>query len=678
VEFKLHQALFGYDGGHQLLAASTRLPTDAKHLLAVATDSSGSAPATGFDQVYTGMPLPGTEFYALFSTWLAPEMSRPGCVWSHVLLVELADLAQLVDIGELRQFFRRPKRIEELAWREPVNFASQRITATPVSASLRADCRQFLESLYGAPESPAVLEAPDSGTYSDLVFAIWSQQWPRLRRSFRFSTGSFGDRGRSGPAFDLQVIPSGSRGAWQRGIAQKLPVTTSSPVAGPEPSRNDWLGIAINDLSTPDKQGFRTFLRTHGLDVAESRSAFARLATAYNLLVLHPISDWTGRLRSVGAIFPAQSDAIRLKESLFALREAPNVQENVDHASAMATFLLEDPEAAPYASVSVDHGGLALLLWKKNRDFVISLLARLVRRGESPPADSFAEGVAQAVDSASLRDLAENHSELVPLVIRHNPALAFEIDTWKLSGHIQTQVYETLAKLSLGQPDWARIVGAMFIAETDVSVREAVAMAGQFAMSGAFRWLDDQVVKEVLPSHVWRDALASPAVALLAQTKDLLPAQLALSAWCAPAAEVRRALSASREDVQRLADESPDAIPAPLRVSTAFLLLTIGLRESSDAATNMILRNFFTVHEALAARAHSSDSWCLLSPELPTLGWWRDWDLCERLRRAVHRSLAQCGASKRLRESAKTSDERKIARKVAESGNDDFSPEFLH
>jgi hypothetical protein len=231
--------------------------------------------------------------------------------------------------------------------------------------------------------------------------------------------------------------------------------------------------------------------------------------------------------------------------------------------------------------------------------------------------------------------------------------------------------------LSLSQLDWGRIVGAMFIAATYVSVRDAVEMAGQFAMSGAFRWLEHQVAEEVLPSHVWRDALAAPAIAMLTQTKDLQPAQLALTAWCAPTGEVRRVLCASREDVQRLADESPEAIPAPLRVPTAFLLLTIGLAENSDKASNLVLRNFFTVHDALASGEHSSESWWLLSPVLPSLGWWRDWDRCKKLRRAVNGYLTLHGSNHRLIECAKTRDEQKIARKVTGIDSDDTSSEFI-
>ena len=674
MKFTLHQALFGYDGGHQLLAASARLPTDAKHLLAVATDSSGSAPATGFDQVYTGMPLPGTEFYALFSTWLAPEMSRPGCVWSHVLLVELADLAQLVDLGELRQLFCRPKKTDDPVWREPIHFASQRIKAAPVIATCNADCKQFLEALYVAPEVPAVIEAPDSGTYSDLVFAIWSQQWPRLRRSFRFSTGSFGDRGRSGPAFDLQIIPSGSRGAWQRGVTQTLPVTTSSPVGGAELSRNDWLKIAISDLSTPDQQGFRSFLHTHGLDVNEPRTAFARLAAAYDLLVLRPQTDWAERLRSIGAMFPVQSDAVRLKESLVAARQTPNVQENVEHASATVAFLFEGTEAAPYAGVSIDYSYLAQLLWKENRDFVISLLARLVRQKESPAGCAFADAVASTVDCAALKYISERHDELIPIIISHHPALTFEVETWHLPGHVQSQVFEALSRLSLSEEDWAKIVGAMLIAATYVAVREAVGRAKSCVMQGAFRWLEHPIAQRVLPSQPWREALAAPAAEFLGRENNLTPVKLAFIAWCIPPEAALRTLSADRGDVQNLASQL-EVLPPPLRVPTVFLLTTIGLRAATDAGISLIVRSFYPLHDALASREYPDESWLLLSPQLPYLGRWSDWDRCEKLRRAVNNWLTQhVKVGNPLREAATTAERRRLARRVADSGDeiDDF------
>lgn len=678
-QIKLQQALFGYRDGHNLLAASTDLAPRMRQFLATITDSSGPENAKGFEGAFTGLPVPETDLYALFCTWPAPEMPRPGCVWSHVILIQLADLARIPDLFRLRNLCSRPSvPIDAARYVQSLALDISRIEEHGNGIPDERRLHYLVRALYEHPDGGVVILDEESAPWENSVFKVWAQQWPRLRREFAFSTGSLGDRRLVGITFDLQIAPVSSERLWRRTGAPTLLLNFLAPT--PEPfgvAIPQWVDVTEEDLRNESDRRFRQFLFDYGSDIEKPRAAFGRLAAIYKQIGTATESAWTDLLRSVGESFPAQTEAVRLKRWLVTLPAPLNPSEKLERAWAIVSFLLDSHHSAAYPGLDFDFASSAASLWKEKREQTIALLSRLVQREERAAAISFAEGIANCVDSASLRAIAEGHGELVPLVIRHNPALAFESDTWKLSGHIQAQVYETLTKLSLSQADWGRIVGAMFIAATYVSVREAVALAGQFAMSGAFRWLDHQVAEGVLPSHAWRDALASPAIAMLTQTKNLQPTQLALSAWCAPTAEVRRTLFASREDVQRLADESPDAIPSPLRIPTAFLLLAIGLRENSDVAAKLVLRNFFIVHEALASGEHSSESWWLLSPELPDLGWWRDWDRCKKLRRAVHLFLTLHGGNNRLLEFAKTLNERKIACKVIGIDSDDSSSEFL-
>jgi len=105
---KVHQAVHGYADGHRQLTASVSLkPNDAKTML-VLSDISGAGAQIGDDGYLTGYPLAESGFYALVRTWPAPEMSRPGCVWTHTLLIEFADLATLIYPIELLLLFRRP------------------------------------------------------------------------------------------------------------------------------------------------------------------------------------------------------------------------------------------------------------------------------------------------------------------------------------------------------------------------------------------------------------------------------------------------------------------------------------------------------------------------------------------------------------------------------------------
>src|SRR5713226_7421421 len=106
--FQVEQALFGYREGHNLVAASVALAPRVRQFLANVTDVSGPDSSVGFEASYTGLPVPETNYYALFCTWPAPEMPRPGCVWSHVLLLGLTDLARIPDLSILRSLCLRP------------------------------------------------------------------------------------------------------------------------------------------------------------------------------------------------------------------------------------------------------------------------------------------------------------------------------------------------------------------------------------------------------------------------------------------------------------------------------------------------------------------------------------------------------------------------------------------
>jgi hypothetical protein len=337
------------------------------------------------------MPLPGTNYYALFCTWLAPEMPRPGCVWSHVLFIELADMAELPDLGVLRCLFRRPAlpRIQEYNVSIEVHLESKALQALTITKAV--DAEKTLAALYGAPRRPVVLTARTGDEAETLVFALWSQQWPRLRRSFRFSTASFADRGRGGTAFDLQVSPEANRRAWQRG-GDHLLLDSANPADDlKEYSNQPGMRAALDDLRAPNAQGFRSFLRSYGADVNNPRASFVRLALAFDRLVLRPPADWLVALESIGETFADPSEAVLLKEELISPHDQSEIQSTGDRDLATILFLLSSDRAGPYSGLAIDFSRLGRRLWTSRKKEVLALLARLVRQPEQPLATALAE-----------------------------------------------------------------------------------------------------------------------------------------------------------------------------------------------------------------------------------------------------------------------------------------------
>src|ERR1700722_18657090 len=115
------QTLHGYSDGHRLIAASAVDVTsrDAKTML-VMSDASGPSTRTSSLGYLTGYPLVESGLYALARTWSAPEMPRPGCVWTHTLLIDFSDLAVLTSMSELLGAFRRPGSGMDEAFGKPI------------------------------------------------------------------------------------------------------------------------------------------------------------------------------------------------------------------------------------------------------------------------------------------------------------------------------------------------------------------------------------------------------------------------------------------------------------------------------------------------------------------------------------------------------------------------------
>ena len=678
-EFEFHQALFGYDAGHHLLASSLNLPVDARHMLAVATDLSGSSPASGFDVTYTGLPVAGTDYYALFCTWLALEMPRPGCVWSHVVFIHLADFAELQDLGDLRRIFRRPNSSELNSYQKPLPYQAAINSKSSLASEVEIFGKQIVAALYTMPEQAIVASTDAAAELEDLIFAIWSQQWPRLRRNFRFSTGSFADRGRGGAAFDLQVTPAANRRAWQRGGKHWMVGTGLESTPAFQLEIPAWTGMAVDDLLFPDKHSLRSFLFEHGAEFENLRSSFAKLAGVSEYLA-DAKNNWAAKLSYIGEIFPAAAEAIRLKEWVLGSRHESDPEPDLERIWTAVNFMLGNREAKAYAKAFFDLAASAPILWQKKRDPVLSLLGRLVRQQENPTATAFAAAIANAIQAGELKYISDAQPELIPIFISHRPALAFEVSTWQLPEPTQWQITEVLNKLPLDQKDWGEIMGAKFIAATFVAVRESVDKAGGHAIRGVSRWLEGDIGQECLPSQLWREALAAPVADCLRGKTSLPPATLALCAWFIPPETVRQLLSVKRTDIQQLAQQPLDRLPKPLRLPTAFLLVTLGLRASGIEGVRLIKRGYFEVYDALATSTASQlnfpwESWLLLSSELPQPGILRDWDRCKRLRKAVRQWVIQHAPSENpLLAVASKKEHSEIARKTLEEDAeaDDF------
>lgn len=602
---------------------------------------SGRSMVSGFEEYLTGYPLPDSTYYAFARTWYAPEMERPGCVWTHTLLIGTKDLAAVMDLGCLRRLFRRPTRGERPGWEEycqPLEFVEPRAEVAPVPPWQEQSVDLALWGLYGIPDLPLFHPAEDARQLEDIVVALWSQQWPSLRFAFRFCSGAIGVRANAGQPFDYQVIPISSMREVRREVPASSVVASGGwPVA---PESPDWLRLASEELRGLSGLLVRKFLWEHAGGGLDGREAFAPLGELYSLWGEARNQSTLPRLLEViGRRYPEPAGASRLKEAVagkgFPLaRSLLAGTSECDVLRAVSTT----PAVAAYDHERLGVEERARTLWEGDRKGAEALVGSLIENDLNPIGERV---LLSLIRGMSIED-AIRHSDAIPglvaTAVRLNPDHAKSPAVWKGSPEHQRGLFDAATEGDVPADIQRAIVLAMLQAGSDAAAERAARKFGAVAVDAVMTWFDESGIPSPWDLRDgWRRALAPQTSALLdwlAEREVVRESSEALIADLSnPHSHEVRARGADLW-LKVLRDRS---VPPTANVRNRLyaFLLALGFDAPAGHPDELVARSFDTVHGALAENRLGEDSWGWLDDQLPTLAVWRHWDRCERLRRGL-------------------------------------------
>jgi hypothetical protein len=604
----LQQTLHGYSEGHRLLASSIDLPArDAKTVLMM-SDASGPAATIGEGGYLTGYPLPESGHYALARTWPAPEMPRPGCVWTHTILIDFSDIPALRSAGGLLKLFGRP-RGDERPYKSELTYP---VSDGEASRNASIDlARRILFAVYCNPMKPIVSAASDVPTRDELVVAIWGQQWPRLRRAFRFCTLSFADRSSGNAVFDLQFLPASGR------------VRSAQFKGAIDADRQDfvaaeWLDDAVADLKEGANGSLRRFLRAAGSDVG-GRESFAPLATLH-ALSLQFASDPSAVERAISILERSISnDQGHAARSLIA-RAAASAADKLGREGlqfVIRNFDLIEPAEADEAAERVGRA-----LWRIDPEAIFGILSDSAR-------SSIAErSIAAMPKPALIEGIASTPMHLIDLV-RLRPDLATETAYWALP--------------EASKQDLLRIVGArpdIAVSAIDAMIRSGMPLAREtratFSSDAVLRRLIGFIENPDTNSETvraWLPILASDADAVASVLVEQSIGGFETLETIARAVGPDAVPNAVGEDpwltaIRRISSSVPSPYMASFLMSRAF-----GRRSLNSA--ELVQSSFDTVYTAAERGSLPGDAWQLLDHRLQRSFWWPYWDKCIRIRHTV-------------------------------------------
>lgn len=602
---KIDQCLFGYDDGHKLLSSSLSLGAE----ISLLTELSDLAPNTVFGRsnaYWTGIPVPGMGRYVLMRTWAAPEMSRPGCVWSHALLIEPRLLESVEHLSVLQRLFIRPSNNADLARYREVISGADISTREPDKPHDDAVVKKLLNSLYGkGGPSIDVAAADDLATP---LFAVWSQQWPRLRRNFRFQTA----------AIRTNSVSSGARFDITASIGSVLEKSTS--VVGNYP---EWVEAASLDVEDGRDGKLRCFLWRYGHDVKRQKGSFKPLVELWLISKHEPLLKGAKLGSFIKRSFPSIEDALALKLDLINGVLIPDAQPD------LVRFWLQQGDVPFLPDPSLEGIKRMMKLWPT---FSLQLLelAEYASDKNGVIENKIVECVESKILETDFWDITQPYPGLQNLMLNKQPELLLEGGALKVGTEEIMRMLPLLKTRDSKLEDFIfslickgddRLIPPVFNQFPAIAARQVIRAASESRTASIRAWREELVRHPEL--LLTREVLGS--VSLQSTLYEYLQ-QMRLSSPAVLSAGSDPWIAAMSNAVDDLWGEKKDIL------NCSILLLALA---SDTVGWKGVELLFQVVHSKILAGMLPEKARDILDEWLPELGWFSNWDLGLRLRLIV-------------------------------------------
>lgn len=619
----IHQALHGYSRGHRLLSSSIELPRHADRLVAIQSDLSGSSTIDEFDGYLSGYPVPATRFYAFAKTWYAREHSRPGCVWTHTLLIDKGDLPSLSGEASV-SLFRRPKETDE----------TQESYTTPLRAELpnlditlsRSHHEKVLAAaIFNAQSLPVLVPSESAQEYEQVLLVLWDMMWARMKSSLTFSTGSFANRTIEN-TFDIQVVPTSLIRRVSREAKKSLVVDVSD-----ETDSDNWTRKWFDTVrQQSDGQTYKSFL----LDLAEfpaNRSFFPVAATLYS-------NDGELNARSLLAAARsvyAENDIAQVNSVIVetAFNSSGSSAFGVSKRSLIAEMCM--PEAV--SNVHGQEDALIRLAGKfaeANQDLVVDIIKDITNRGLNEVGIRLARTFLEAVPRTP--EVLAELQDTLPAMAELDPEICSLPEVWNGNYRQRHDLFDALTQHdTIPVETGDRILHAILNSGCESMARQSVRRFGSRALFEVLNWINASASdrRRHLQSD-WKNELRSHKSTtldwLVKQSSPLRQETAVLLAdYLEPSYISERKVAAYVWPITTQAVVQPDDELERI----AFFLISISMRSVDSDYSSVASWAFGTVHKAIIRDTVGYEEWGWLSDILPSLGFMSNWDKGERLRR---------------------------------------------
>lgn len=420
----IEQTLYGYNKGHGLLASSFPVrPNNDSSLMSVLSDWTGFRNELGEDSYMTFYPLSNGEKYAFAKTWYAEEMERPGCVWTHTLIVDLKEMDRNFDFRVLDDYFRRPQKDDYEFYQHKIEIDNFETRNSNVVFNMFDDTSLLVLYLLllGNNKNLFIYMDKAQRAYQALCFYLLQYLPLDMLKWISLSTGSASRRKFGSEDFSIQFTDnitniSLSNAPWKGKIAKE----------------NFTIGLLyIFEQSKRENDTFPSLIRLFREDIKDEKEklfAFAMLMKELDTALNEKVGEkeYANVLSLLEEYFPKQNEGIRLKSNFLSEKISSLYGTEEDNLFQIAS-LKNDSFLHPLLTHFTQR---LMVLDKNSHNAYVDLMGKIARIEH--PNETACNALLYAVDHMEeeelLRMVNNNWEHILPLL--NNNERFFDAGMW--------------------------------------------------------------------------------------------------------------------------------------------------------------------------------------------------------------------------------------------------------
>ncbi len=633
---KIEQLLHGYDNGHRLLAGSVLLKnsTEMDAVAALSDWSEYVAPVGGESSYVTAYPLQNSGYYVIAKTWYADEMRRPGCVWTHSLLIPFDALNHLDDFKRLIHFFKRPSLDGSLdEYSRTIEYENKNYSSDdykPLCVDRKIESSVLHLFLNNGSETVVFESQKDNGFVEEGLLAVMNTLPQQVIQRISWCTGTAYIRKMNGYPLTCQFVSRSSNPQIYMPLTEKK-----------------WQTYVLDAIMRGDvNQG--QLIRMFAEDIEDNEESYATIAkTLYTLEDYFKIGKtneerFKEALGIVAVAFPDQGKGIVIKKLLVNKTFTDRYCKNYTFFLYLAT--LPVVEAFDVAETELEERWKGFLSGERNQ--YLSLLSDIRKSGQANSwgIEKMKESVG-ILSSEEVTDIIKNDFHLFSSIALLNSELLNETPWAALSN----QEIESILPMILD--DRIRSVFRHWERMFTILLEKGVEIGDELAREVFAR--TDRATATIL-DYMNEDASRYVSYTLEIQLSCKADAILT---WLGNNAVITDRVAYTI--VNAVSEHSNVVTSRGAKIWRPFLglqfhnlnakvyafLFALSFNWPNDLDALELMRiSFYPLHTLQANKQLGYSNWSHIAPFMESVMIWDEWDYCKKMRKTVVKRLKRAGA----------------------------------